>query len=130
MKCNVSKCEMHVDHIKPVSLYPELKYDPDNLQVLCRDCNLEKSNKHETDYRTDAQISRFKNYQSTYIQKKRAVAKKLSRERQLKDEKRRARAKRRAERKAKEKELAKGIFNKPFVFKTKLRKRSKLHVSK
>lgn len=40
-----------VDHIKPVSIYPELALDYDNLQVLCNDCNMGKSNTDYTDYR-------------------------------------------------------------------------------
>jgi len=35
---------LHVDHIKPRSLYPELSLDPSNLQILCADCNMAKSN--------------------------------------------------------------------------------------
>lgn len=31
-----------VDHIQPVRHYPELIEDPNNLQILCNDCNLEK----------------------------------------------------------------------------------------
>lgn len=42
---------LHIDHIKPASLYPELYYDIDNLQTLCQDCNLGKSNLDETDFR-------------------------------------------------------------------------------
>ncbi len=42
---------LHVDHIKPRSKYPELELDPDNLQVLCQDCNLSKSNHFEDDLR-------------------------------------------------------------------------------
>lgn len=44
---------LHVDHIKPRSKYPELELDINNLQVLCEDCNLGKSNKDETDWRPD-----------------------------------------------------------------------------
>jgi 5-methylcytosine-specific restriction endonuclease McrA len=40
-----------VDHIKPVSKYPNLAMDEDNLQILCWDCNTKKSNLHNTDYR-------------------------------------------------------------------------------
>lgn len=43
--------KIHVDHIKPVSIYPLLKYDLDNLQVLCELCNIGKSNIDETDWR-------------------------------------------------------------------------------
>jgi 5-methylcytosine-specific restriction endonuclease McrA len=43
--------QMHVDHIKPRSKYPELALDINNLQVLCEDCNLGKSNTDETDWR-------------------------------------------------------------------------------
>jgi len=42
---------LHVDHVKPRSLYPELELELDNLQILCKDCNLGKSNKDEIDYR-------------------------------------------------------------------------------
>lgn len=36
---------LHIDHIKPRSLYPELALEKSNLQVLCEDCNIAKSNK-------------------------------------------------------------------------------------
>ena len=42
---------LHVDHVKPRSKYPELELSIDNLQVLCRDCNLGKSNEFEDDLR-------------------------------------------------------------------------------
>jgi hypothetical protein len=42
---------MHVDHIKPRSKYPDLELSRQNLQVLCEDCNLGKSNKYEDDWR-------------------------------------------------------------------------------
>lgn len=35
----------HVDHIKPRSVYPELSLEIKNLQLLCRDCNMGKTNK-------------------------------------------------------------------------------------
>jgi len=50
MKCG-STGEIHVDHIKPKSKYPELAYEFSNMQLLCRDCNYEKSNKNTIDYR-------------------------------------------------------------------------------
>ena len=43
--------ELHVDHIKPRSKYPELELDINNLQVLCKACNLGKSNRDCNDYR-------------------------------------------------------------------------------
>lgn len=42
---------IHVDHIKPRSKFPELALDVNNLQVLCEDCNLGKSNNDATDWR-------------------------------------------------------------------------------
>ena len=53
MVCGASgkQTVLHVDHIKPRSKYPELALDPNNLQVLCKDCNLGKSNLYNTDWR-------------------------------------------------------------------------------
>lgn len=42
---------MHVDHIKPRSTHPHLELEITNLQVLCEDCNLGKSNRDSTDWR-------------------------------------------------------------------------------
>lgn len=52
MCCFTTEGEMHVDHIKPRSKYPELALDPDNLQVLCKACNLGKLAWDETDFRS------------------------------------------------------------------------------
>lgn len=43
--------ELHVDHIKPRSKHPELSLIFSNLQVLCKECNLGKSNKYDDDLR-------------------------------------------------------------------------------
>jgi 5-methylcytosine-specific restriction endonuclease McrA len=40
-----------VDHIKPRNKYPKLELDIKNLQVLCNECNMGKSNIDETDWR-------------------------------------------------------------------------------
>ena len=50
--CGSQKQPMHVDHIKPRSKYTELELVKNNLQVLCADCNLGKSNKFEDDWRS------------------------------------------------------------------------------
>ena len=53
-KCGIGRVDgakLQVDHIKPRSKYPELELDEDNLQVLCEECNMGKSNKYEDDYR-------------------------------------------------------------------------------
>ena len=42
---------LHVDHIKPRSKFPNLELDINNLQILCKDCNLGKSNYDDIDYR-------------------------------------------------------------------------------
>ena len=47
------KVIIHVDHIKPRSKHPELSLTFNNLQLLCEDCNLGKSNKYDTDWRPD-----------------------------------------------------------------------------
>jgi 5-methylcytosine-specific restriction endonuclease McrA len=46
---------IHVDHIKPISKAPELCLEFNNLQLLCEDCNLGKSNKYDTDWRPAAE---------------------------------------------------------------------------
>ena len=54
MACGVSKSDgaiIQVDHIKCIYTYPELALTESNLQVLCRPCNLGKSNKIEVDLR-------------------------------------------------------------------------------
>lgn len=50
--CNVSDQILHVDHIKPKSKFPELAFEIKNLQILCEQCNLGKSNLDETDWRS------------------------------------------------------------------------------
>lgn len=52
--CGMSKADgviIQVDHIKPRSLFPHLELEPSNLQVLCKPCNLGKSNRDATDWR-------------------------------------------------------------------------------
>jgi len=45
MLCLSREKSLHVDHIKPRSKYPKLELDINNLQILCSDCNMGKSNK-------------------------------------------------------------------------------------
>lgn len=54
MLCKTVDGQMHVDHIKPRSKYPELELEFSNLQILCRACNLGKSNTDDTDFREEA----------------------------------------------------------------------------
>lgn len=52
--CGASRADgviIQVDHIKPRSKFPELELDPSNLQVLCKPCNMGKSNRDSTDWR-------------------------------------------------------------------------------
>lgn len=42
---------LNVDHIRNRKSHPHLALDPDNLQVLCGDCNHGKGNKFSTDWR-------------------------------------------------------------------------------
>ena len=55
MKCGFEHKSNCVDHIKPRSLFKELEFDFNNMQVLCSTCNLIKSNKVFTDYRSTIQ---------------------------------------------------------------------------
>ncbi|MDE2096550.1 MAG: HNH endonuclease [Patescibacteria group bacterium] len=50
MACG-STDKIHVDHIKPRSRFPELELELSNLQILCHDCNMGKSNVDYTDWR-------------------------------------------------------------------------------
>lgn len=59
MCCRKYSRVMHIDHIMPRSKYPYLELEPTNMQVLCRKCNEDKSNKHSTDYRTAEQRMYF-----------------------------------------------------------------------
>lgn len=42
---------IHVDHIKPRRIFPELALSLSNLQILCEDCNHGKGNWDMTDWR-------------------------------------------------------------------------------
>lgn len=50
----IDGCKIHVDHVKPISKFPELSLDEENLQVLCEDCNLGKSNLFDDQFRVPA----------------------------------------------------------------------------
>lgn len=51
MCCGTEEGIMHVDHVKPLRKYWDLRLDRDNLQVLCDECNHGKGNWDETDWR-------------------------------------------------------------------------------
>lgn len=55
MKCGKEGVETHVDHILPRSKFPMFELDIHNLQILCKKCNMEKSNINFDDYRTPEQ---------------------------------------------------------------------------
>ena len=42
-KCGIQEKKMFADHIKPYSLYPDLRFDVDNGQILCKECNKTKT---------------------------------------------------------------------------------------
>ena len=52
MLCNSTE-NIVVDHILPRKKFPKLAMDINNLQVLCRDCNMGKSDDDYTDFRPD-----------------------------------------------------------------------------
>ncbi len=43
--------KLHADHVKPRSKHPRLALELSNVQILCLDCNMGKSNRDETDWR-------------------------------------------------------------------------------
>lgn len=45
------KVRINTDHVKPIKKYWDLRFDPNNLQILCEDCNLGKGSWDETDFR-------------------------------------------------------------------------------
>ncbi len=47
---------IEVDHIKPLSKFWHLRLDKTNLQILCRDCNKGKGNRHFDDFRFERDI--------------------------------------------------------------------------
>jgi len=51
--------KLHIDHIKPRSVYPALELEFDNLQILCQKCNIRKSNKVVVDYRPGAVMKAY-----------------------------------------------------------------------
>jgi HNH endonuclease len=42
MRCGSVDSELQVDHVKPWRSFPDLRYDVNNLQVLCRTCHERK----------------------------------------------------------------------------------------
>jgi 5-methylcytosine-specific restriction endonuclease McrA len=44
---------LHIDHIEPLSKNWERRLDPSNLQCLCADCNMGKSNTDSIDWRAE-----------------------------------------------------------------------------
>lgn len=50
LSCGSDK-DLQLDHIKPVSKYPELTFEYSNLQILCKECNIKKSNTSIIDFR-------------------------------------------------------------------------------
>lgn len=56
MKCG-TRDRLQVDHVKPRSIYPKLALDINNLQVLCKCCNLNKG-LTEIDYRPSTNLTK------------------------------------------------------------------------
>jgi len=68
MKCG-SKHNIHVDHIKPRSIYPNLELDFNNMQILCKGCNFKKSNKNCVDYRPGKKSKLFPDMETNNLTK-------------------------------------------------------------
>jgi len=55
MACGSEEKPIHVDHILPRSLFPDMALDFSNLQILCEACNMAKSNTDTTDWRPNGE---------------------------------------------------------------------------
>jgi 5-methylcytosine-specific restriction endonuclease McrA len=44
-KCIIELKGSHIDHRKPISKFPELTLDPNNLRICCPTCNTSKQDK-------------------------------------------------------------------------------------
>jgi len=53
-KCQVVGDTVQLDHIFPVSIWKERRFDPGNVQLLCADCNRIKG-VNSSDYRSHQQ---------------------------------------------------------------------------
>ena len=62
---------LRVDHIKPVRLYPHLRLDQGNLQVICNSCNWGKGSWDETDWRPTDEFPTLPNGRSLPNEKQR-----------------------------------------------------------
>jgi 5-methylcytosine-specific restriction endonuclease McrA len=51
MKCGTTKGPIQVDHIIAYCKRPDLEYDINNTQILCRRCNKQKGWRSSKDYR-------------------------------------------------------------------------------
>lgn len=54
MPGDTARGHLVVDHIKPRRKFPDLALEVSNLQILCNDCNMGKSNVFEDDFRDTA----------------------------------------------------------------------------
>ncbi len=61
---------LHMDHIFPKSIWPNRRYDPDNMQILCADCNRDKGT-NSNDYRIEkhVQVGFQQSFRAAYINK-------------------------------------------------------------
>jgi 5-methylcytosine-specific restriction endonuclease McrA len=63
-KCCSRNCELHIDHVVPITAEPMLSTTFSNLQILCKSCNEQKSNKEIKRYK------KVKRYESAEIPEK------------------------------------------------------------
>jgi hypothetical protein len=64
----------HVDHLKPMKLYPELEFLSTNLQILCRTCNVHKSAYDGADWKEVVAARRRQTVKTKRMRKARQVA--------------------------------------------------------
>jgi 5-methylcytosine-specific restriction endonuclease McrA len=60
MCCRNTDAILNVDHIRPIRKYWHLRLDPNNVQILCADCNRGKGNWDEADFRPKPNVVRYR----------------------------------------------------------------------
>lgn len=59
---------VNIDHIEPIKYSWKKRLDPNNLQIVCNDCNCEKGNKSDKEYKSILQKTKLIKEKNTNLQ--------------------------------------------------------------